>query len=78
MPIYEFHCPSCGTEYETRVERMGESAPCPQCGSAEVTRLMSVSAVHSKSSAPPSPCSSGQCDWSSSGPPCCGGACGLN
>lgn len=81
MPIYEFHCPSCNTDFETRVERMGESAPCPRCGSAEVERLLSVSAVHTKgsSSFSSSPCASGQCDFSpSSGPPCCGGGmCGM-
>lgn len=80
MPIYEFHCPSCDMEYEERVARMGDTAPCPKCGSADVERLMSAAAVHMKGSsssrAMPS-CANGSCDFAPSGgaPPCCGGMC---
>ncbi len=41
MPMYEFHCRSCGSDYE---ELCGsdEAVPCPKCGSAETERLMST------------------------------------
>lgn len=76
MPVYEFHCPACQKVYETRVERMGEVAPCPECGSTSVTRLMSASAVHAKSAPSPmasSPCAAGACGI----PPCASGTCPL-
>lgn len=84
MPVYEFHCPSCDKSYETRVERMGETAPCPTCGSEKVTRLLSASAIHSKSASSAMPCASGKCPMPEMGgygggglPPCAGGMCGL-
>ena len=40
MPIYEFDCRACGTRFEELV-RAGETAPCPECGSAEVERRFS-------------------------------------
>ena len=40
MPIYEFACRSCGTRFEELV-RVGETAPGPECGSAEVERRFS-------------------------------------
>lgn len=41
MPIYEYRCASCGTEFETLV--YGQAAViCPACESAEVTRRLSV------------------------------------
>ena len=41
MPIYEFECGSCGTRFEELVPA-GETAPCPQCESLEVTRRYSA------------------------------------
>jgi putative FmdB family regulatory protein len=38
--MYEFECPKCGTRYEELVPA-GETAPCPQCKSFEVTRRYS-------------------------------------
>ena len=40
MPIYEFECSKCGTRFEELV-KAGETAPCPQCKSPEVTRRYS-------------------------------------
>lgn len=40
MPIYEFECSKCGARFEELV-RAGETAPCPQCKSAEVERRYS-------------------------------------
>ena len=40
MPIYEFECSKCGTRFEELVKH-GETAPCPQCKSPDVTRRYS-------------------------------------
>ena len=40
MPIYEFACGACGTRFEELV-RAGATAPCAECGSADVRRLYS-------------------------------------
>jgi putative FmdB family regulatory protein len=40
MPIYEFTCQACGARFEELVRR-DATAPCPECGSAEVERLLS-------------------------------------
>jgi putative FmdB family regulatory protein len=41
MPIYEYHCPQCGVNFEKLVQGRGAVA-CPACESVEVTRTMSV------------------------------------
>jgi putative FmdB family regulatory protein len=41
MPIYEFHCPKCGHDFETLVLKAGEKVDCPECGGKKVERLMS-------------------------------------
>lgn len=40
MPIYDFRCDSCGTEFEELV-RATETPPCPSCGAADPRRLLS-------------------------------------
>jgi putative FmdB family regulatory protein len=40
VPIYEFECSKCGARFEELV-RAGQTAPCPQCKSSEVTRRYS-------------------------------------
>jgi len=44
MPIYEYRCRRCGTEFERLLpmERAAEGGPCPQCGSEEVERRLSL------------------------------------
>ena len=43
MPIYEFRCKECGQKFEQRfsTSEVYEVA-CPQCGSPEVARLLSL------------------------------------
>lgn len=41
MPIYEYHCPQCGSDFEKLVTRQSAVA-CPACGYPEVMRTMSV------------------------------------
>ncbi len=41
MPVYEFTCNQCGREFAVLVRHVGDTAPCPECHSAEVKRRMS-------------------------------------
>jgi len=40
MPLYDFRCRACGQEFESRTP-VGETAPCPACGSPETERVPS-------------------------------------
>jgi putative FmdB family regulatory protein len=49
MPIYEYHCKSCTKDFESLV--FGDECPtCPECGTADVCRLMSTCGFVSKGS----------------------------
>ena len=69
MPIYEYTCKSCNAKFEQLVRSMsggnGESSKtkCPDCGSAQTARAMSVFAVSSDSgkSAPSDTPACGRC-----------------
>jgi putative FmdB family regulatory protein len=67
MPIYEYHCPGCGRDFECLVR--GETrVACPSCDSARVERRMSL---------PARPAGGGAtADFSRLGPPAGGGGCG--
>lgn len=45
MPIFEFHCKQCRTDFKTlrRTEKLAE-VTCPECGTDRVSRLLSVTA----------------------------------
>jgi putative FmdB family regulatory protein len=46
MPIFDFRCPSCSTQFEALVR--GNAAPaCPSCGDASPERLLSIPALKS-------------------------------
>ncbi len=68
MPIYDYHCTSCGSRFE-RLVRGTATVTCT-CGSGAVERLMSLTA-RPAASAPvgqtpaPAPAAGG----------CCGGGC---
>jgi putative FmdB family regulatory protein len=74
VPLYEYACKSCKTEFEKLVKSMTSAGAveCPKCGSKETARALSVFAVGSQSAAksemPPGMC--GRCG----GP----GPCGMN
>jgi len=55
MPLYEYSCRPCGRTFEALV-RSGDEPACPVCGSAELTRLLSVVSVGG-----PPPASMGPC-----------------
>ena len=51
MPIYEYCCKDCDCTFERLVFQADrDPVQCPQCQSANVTRLMSASSVFSQSS----------------------------
>ena len=48
MPIYEFHCPDCGRDFEELVLSSREKINCPGCGQGRCQKLMSASTFHTK------------------------------
>ncbi|MCB1152103.1 MAG: zinc ribbon domain-containing protein [Deltaproteobacteria bacterium] len=51
MPIYEYECNDCSTQYEKRVSINAKEAPaCPSCESKNVRKLISLSSFHLKGS----------------------------
>ena len=73
MPIYEYDCSSCDNHFELLV-RSGERPACPECGSMELEKQLSVPAPHSTASKSlPIAGSSGGCGL----PQCGGGSCAF-
>ncbi len=56
MPIYEYRCEECGTQFEelTLSANGSYAVACRACASGRVTRLLSAFAVHT-AEAPPAP-----------------------
>lgn len=44
MPLYEYQCRKCGNEFEKLV-RTGDTPSCDACGSADLEKLLSHTAV---------------------------------
>jgi len=43
MPIFEFKCCGCGKEFERLIFGSDDQAPaCPECGSSDTNKLLSV------------------------------------
>ena len=40
MPLYDFHCPACGSDFEALV-RSGGAVACPRCGGTGPERQLS-------------------------------------
>jgi putative FmdB family regulatory protein len=47
MPIYDFHCRSCGNEFEALSRPQDPPVTCPSCKGADLDRLLSGFAVRS-------------------------------
>lgn len=41
MPLYEFYCQACESEYE-EIASIGDTVPCPKCGNTTPKRLISA------------------------------------
>lgn len=52
MPIYEYLCKDCGSEFEELVSAVDAAPPCPQCGSGRTEKLMSACASRTDGSGP--------------------------
>lgn len=50
MPIFEYACRSCGTEFETLVRASSPAPECPSCHSSELQKKLSGFAVATSSS----------------------------
>lgn len=75
MPIYEYACKACRTEFELLV-RGDERKECPQCKHSSLERLFSVVAAHSAAGRDVPMCetpSAGGCGL----PQCGSGGCGM-
>ena len=49
MPIFEYACKKCATEFEALVRPNGGAPACPSCQSTELEKLLSIPAVKSDS-----------------------------
>lgn len=47
MPLYDYSCQKCGSEFELLI-RAGDTPACVSCGSTELERLLSGFAVSSE------------------------------
>lgn len=52
MPLYEFTCKDCSTDFETLVFTSDEKVECPQCESGSVEKQMSLPAAPKVKSLP--------------------------
>ena len=66
MPIYEYACRDCKSEFEVLLRGGGDQPDCPSCGGASLDRLLSVPAAHTTASSSLPVCQ-----------PAAGGGCGL-
>ncbi len=72
MPIYEYTCKDCGSDFELLIR--GEEKPvCPSCGKRHLTKSFSVPAAHSATSVQELPCREAGCGMGQ----CGGGMCGM-
>lgn len=71
MPIFEFRCPACRSDFEQLV-RNGEAVACPHCHSANVEKLFSAHAAPVTGASLPI---TGGC--APDGPPCRPNCCRL-
>lgn len=44
MPIYDYKCRACGTQFEELV-KLGQTPNCPSCDSNDLEKLLSLPAV---------------------------------
>jgi putative FmdB family regulatory protein len=50
MPLYEYTCDKCDSEFELLIRSTADEPACPSCGAAKVTKRLSVPAAHSANS----------------------------
>ena len=67
MPIYEYHCATCGDDFEMFVKsaEVGDHIACPSCSGEEVTKQFSAFATGAAA-----------VDFSAAATPAAGRSCG--
>lgn len=70
MPIYEYKCEGCGTQFEKLVRASSPAVACPSCGDAKVEQQYSTFAAQAGGGK-----SADACGMPSGG--CGAGACGM-
>lgn len=68
MPLYEYQCKACSTDFEMLVFTSDEKVECPKCESGTVEKQMSVPSAHKVKSLPMGGCST---TGPVCGPRCC-------
>jgi len=62
MPLFEYHCRSCGNQFEWLHMKAGDDpSRCPRCGKGAPVRQLSVFAVPTSRAVPAGPCGSHDC-----------------
>jgi putative FmdB family regulatory protein len=46
MPIFEYRCDDCGSQFEKLVRRTSDGVLCPSCSSEHLTQQLSTFAAH--------------------------------
>lgn len=49
MPIYEYHCPKCGADFEEIVGTNAPAPACPSCRCGKTEKLISKACFHTGS-----------------------------
>lgn len=65
MPIYEFTCENCGSEFEELVFGSSNEISCPSCGDKKVKKKVSVFGFKSGGKFNPTKPSCGPCNLTS-------------
>lgn len=80
MPIYEYVCEDCGTQYERIVLSKTQEIACPKCESRKKTLQLSVFSARSGSAngASKSAAAKSSPSFSGGGSCCGGGGCGCH
>ena len=75
MPIYEYVCDECKTQFEKIVINKQQEIACPKCASKKATIQLSVFATAAGNG---SSSSGGFSPSGGGGSTCCGGGCGCH
>jgi putative FmdB family regulatory protein len=78
MPIYEYICDDCQTEFEKLVLNKQQEIVCPKCASKKATLQLSVFATSNGSSDGASAKPSTSFSGGGGGGSCSGGGCGCH
>jgi putative FmdB family regulatory protein len=61
MPVYEFRCEGCDSQFELLVPMGKKSVACPHCGSQRTRRELSLFAAHGGGGSAKASCETGRC-----------------